>query len=290
MAVIGIGRTLGAPQAQPAAIDNSDGSRLVAKLRTVADRGLLYEPQAMAEVLGLKVHFSEERKTLELGKCSDGRDRPLTKITSGRFENGWYKPGPEGIQNMKLPQAFINPAGQAGEPSISYEMYRSTRCDDGDYERIEARLTFDNLSGFSCLMPDRLKTQIGAEYYMATDGFSGSIYRPPATDRYGVTLDFLFRMGAPCALAARIDQETRRGKREERALAKWAWCVFRAKQEFCQTHRDLKPEENDQLKTVARKACGTEETFLQKEPLSGPPADPLPKVKYRAFDEPPCRE
>ena len=33
---------------------------------------------------------------------------------------------------------------------------------------------------------------------------------------------------------------------------------------------------------AARKACGTEESFLQKEPLSGTPADPFPEVKYRA--------
>ena len=50
---------------------------------------------------------------------------------------------------MKFPQAFINPAGQAGEPSVDYDAYRYKRCDDGDYERIEARLTFGNLSAFS---------------------------------------------------------------------------------------------------------------------------------------------
>lgn len=292
LVVLAMRESPGAPNAPAVSAsplsENSDAARLLLKIKAIIDKGLLYEPQEMARTLQLQMRFKEEPANIARQTCPDGSAGTQTMMTTAEIDNTWFKPGPEGIQHMKFPQAFINPAGEVGAPTVSYETFKSRRCGDKDYDRVEAQLSFNNLSGFSCLTPDRLKTLINANYSMATDGVSVSSYAAPANDRYGSSVDFIFRMGAPCALGATIRQNTRDGQRERRAFSNWRWCSVRADHDFCATHAALKPEESDLLRRNSEAVCGTEESFLAKEPLSDLPPKDLPVVEYRPYGDPPC--
>jgi hypothetical protein len=102
------------------------GARLVALLKTVADKGLIYDPQTMADVLRLGIHLSE-RKTLS--KFGDGGNEAPTIIPWAKFDDSWYKPEPEGIHNMKFPRkpSSILSSRPASRRSVSGPTVRALR-------------------------------------------------------------------------------------------------------------------------------------------------------------------
>lgn len=190
-----------------------DGDRLVRLLKTIADAGLLTEPERMAKALNIAMTFETKVSSLQAKSCDDGGSYKSFVVTEGKVGDSWFKPGPEGHPDMKVPGFFINPAFVVGAPTVSYALYRTAQCGSPDRVQIEASLSFGNLSSFSCLTPDRLERLIGAKHYMATDGVSISSYSPPAKDAYDVDLAFTFRAMAPCAISATIRQESRRARR-----------------------------------------------------------------------------
>jgi hypothetical protein len=174
---------------------------------------------------------------------------------------------------MQIPPAFINQGHVAGKPEVRYEAYRSVQCKSPSYTSIRARLSFNNLSGFSCLTPDRLQRLIGAKFEMYTDGVSGSTYSPPATNVYGVSLEFIFRLGAPCAVGASVELDSRGGFREQRAFLKWRACLDKAGKEFCAA-RGGKAVYSD-LRQHQDASCESQQ-YIEREPLEGDPPGPWP--------------
>jgi hypothetical protein len=205
-----------ASHAQPEST-HPQGVRLVRLLKKVADQALVLQPERMAKELDVAMTFETKPSDTISKACEDGGYYKSFLVTTAKVSDSWYKETPEGVPNMKIPPAFINSGTIAEEPRVIYKSYRTVRCASPNDTNVEARLSFQNLSGFSCLTPDMLAKLIGAKYHMATDGVSLSIYSPPATDDYGVSLEFLFRAGAPCAVYTFVDLNSRAGLREQRA-------------------------------------------------------------------------
>jgi len=181
------------------------GVRLVRLLKKIADEALVLQPDRMAKELDIAMTFETKPSGTISKSCEDGGYYKSFLATTAKVSASWYEDTPEGVPNMKIPPAFINAGTIAEKPRVTYKAYRTVRCTSPNNTNVEARLSFLNLSGFSCLTPDMLAKLIGAEYHMATDGVSLSIYSPPATGAHAVSLEFLFRAGAPCAVDASVD-------------------------------------------------------------------------------------
>lgn len=121
---------------------------------------------------------------------------------------------------------------------------------------------------------------------MATDGVSLSSYSPPATDAYGVSLEFTFRAGAPCAVAASIRQDSRSGFREQRAFAKWRACRDKAKADYCAAHPGLRSSDRGALQSHEVRACDDQQIYIAREPPGGGPPPSWPAFKPMSDD--PC--
>ena len=252
-----------------------EGDRFVRLLKKIADqRGLLLEPDRMARELDIPMTFETRPGNQGPKSCEAGGFDKSMLVTKGKAANdSWYRETSEGIQNMQIPPAFINQGHVAGKPEVRYEAYRSVQCKSPSYTSIRARLSFNNLSGFSCLTPDRLQRLIGAKYEMYTDGVSGSTYSPPATNAYGVSLEFIFRLGAPCAVGASVELDSRGGFREQRAFLKWRACLDKAGKEFCAA-RGGKAVYSD-LRQHQDASCESQQ-YIEREPLEGDPPGPWP--------------
>jgi hypothetical protein len=265
--------------AAPPALETTDAGWFVAKVKTVVDEGQLFYPQQVERTLGLQIRRTDEERIAQPPQCSMPSDE--RSVISTRFEiaNGWFKPGSNSLQDMKIPRAFINPATVVGRPAINYSMHDITYCqgDRNVLRRTEAELSFGGLSGFACLTPGQLKTLMNAESIQATDGVSISRYAAPGNDLYQTTVDFVFRMGAPCAVTATIRQDSRLGYRQLRAEAKSKSCGDSFIRRFCATLPNLLLTNLDRLDEDRIKACGTLESFFQNEPSTGLPPPPEPK-------------
>lgn len=243
------------------------GDQLVHLLKKISDEALLLEPERMAKELDIPMTFETKPSRYRSKPCEEGGDQKSSLVTTATVAASWYKETPEGIPDMKIPPAFINPAAAAGKPEVHYDAYRTIRCKSPSYTHIESRLSFGNLSGFSCLTPERLHKLIGAEYDLATDGVALSSYWPPPTYAYGVVLRFTFRAGAPCAVAASIEQDSRTGLREKRAFLKWRACYDNARRAFCEAHGWKAT--HDQLSRHGAAACADREVYIEREPVEG---------------------
>jgi hypothetical protein len=184
------------------------GVRLVRLLKNVADKALVLQPELMAKELDIVMTFETKPSNTVTKSCEDGYCKSFL-ATTAKVSSSWYRETPEGVPKMKIPPAFINAGTIAEEPRVTYRAYRTARCASPNNTNVEARLSFLNLSGFSCLTPDMLAKLIGAKHHIATDGVSLSIYSPPTAGSYAVSLEFLFRVGAPCAVDASVDLNSR---------------------------------------------------------------------------------
>ena len=243
------------------------GEALVRLLKKIADEALVLRPEDMAKELNIPMTFETKPSATLSTDCRVGGSYKTFLVTTAKVGESWYKETPEGMPNMEIPPAFINPGSVAGKPRVGYEMYRTAQCSRPNYTNIESRLSFGNLSGFSCLRPDRLKMLIDAKYEMATDGVSLSMYGPPDTYAYGVTLQFVFRLGAPCALGASVDLQTRDGLREKRAFLKWRACFDNARKVYCEAH-GWKATQTE-LSDHGDGACESREAYIDREPVEG---------------------
>jgi hypothetical protein len=141
-------------------------------------------------------------------------------------------------------------------------------------------LSVNNLSSFACLTPEKLKAWINAEFHEATDGVSLSGYSGAPNDQHGIYLEFVFRMGAPCALGATIRQKDRDGLRYRRAWTKLRVCIESAEEKYCATKPDATSAEFDEVTRTAKAACGDLETIYQNEPLTGRAPAPQPRFCF----------
>ncbi|HTB37803.1 MAG TPA: hypothetical protein VK777_11980 [Reyranella sp.] len=269
-----------------------DGRWLVLQLKAVVDGSELYTPENLARTLALDLQASEKKTPMGTGACTNPKGGGTWTIikTTYRATTSWYKPTSEGIQDMKVPQVFINPATVAGEPAIDYAIYRSSVCDGIPGARWETGAVFslNNLSSFACLTPGKLKAWIDTEFHEATDGVSVSSYSGAPNDQYGIYLEFVFRMGAPCALGATIRQDDRSGLRYRRAATKLYACIESAENELCATKPDATSAEFDEVTRTAKAACGNLETIYQSEPLTGRAPAPQPRICFDS-SKPACQ-
>lgn len=268
-----------------------EGDRLVRLLKQIADEAVLIDPERMAKELNIEMKFTTRNRNdfTEKG-CSVQGQYKVFSVTEATVGDSWFKPTPEGVQNMEVPRAFINPAFITGAPEVAFSLYRTVDCASPNYLELESTLSFANLSGFSCLTPDRLQKLIGAEYRMATDGVSISSYSPPPTEAYGVVLEFGFRVGAGCAVGASIRQDSRDGFRERRAFIKWRACIDKARADYCAAHPDVKsqPDGRSLVHDAEQKTCGDQRSFLAREPTGT--GSPGPWPSFGPVSDNPCEE
>jgi hypothetical protein len=269
-----------APTPSASSTGTRDGQWLATHLKAVIDQGDLYRPEQLARTLDLVIQGSESSTFNPSPNCSQRYGDRSFVHTNYRMHGDWYKPTSEGIQHMKFPQAFINPAGEVGDPRIKFESFYTTSCNQNSAltHETSASLGLSGLSSFSCFTRERLKALINADFYMATDGVALSVYSGPPNEQYGISLEFSFRMGAPCALGASIRQEDRSGMRYERAWAKQRSCLDRAEKEYCAVHTTATLDELNEANRLAETACGNLESFYQREPLNGRPPPTRPRT------------
>jgi hypothetical protein len=115
-----------------------------------------------------------------------------------------------------------------------------------------------------------------------------SSYSGAPNDQYGIYLEFVFRMGAPCALGATIRQDDRSGLRYRRAATKLYACIESAENELCATKPDATSAEFDEVTRTAKAACGNLETLYQSEPLTGRAPAPQPRICFDS-SKPACQ-
>lgn len=275
MAVVFAQAAYPAPTASPSTTAKStptlspkpEGDRLVRLLKKIADEALVLHPELMAKELGIAMTFETKPSSYQSKPCEAGGEYKSFFVTTAKVTDSWYRETPEGVPDMKIPPAFINPGATAGQPQVHYDAYQAAQCRSPSYIHLEYRLSFSNLSGFSCLTPGRLENLIGAKYSMATDGVSLWTYSPPATFAYGISLEFTFRAGAPCAVRASIDLNSRSGLREMRAFLKWRTCFDNARRDFCKAHNWKATEA--ELQQHGNEACEDREAYIEREPVEG---------------------
>src|SRR5882672_2998952 len=99
------------------------GDRLVRLLKKISDEALLLEPERMARELDIPMTFEAKPPASQLKPCEEGGSQRSLLITEGTASNSWYRQTPEGVPDMKIPAAFINPATFAGQPNVKYSAY-----------------------------------------------------------------------------------------------------------------------------------------------------------------------
>ena len=198
---------------------------LISNLKAVADQQALFDPDKTARLLALDINAGQPVTRTDFD-CKKDRISWDQSHRDYSVKTDWYHMQPNGIR-QSYPRAFINPAGQTGEPTISYWSATSTqKCGLEAFlkKRESARLDLQNLPGFACITPDMI-IRIGGKYTRATDGVSIASYEHN-TDDAVTTIEFTFRAMAMCALGASITQSNERNLRWLRADKKFEICVL----------------------------------------------------------------
>src|SRR6266404_929264 len=139
--------------ASPPAIENKDASWFVAKVKTIVDAGELFYPEQVERTLGLQMQRTDKERIAQPPECSGASAKSSVISSDFTIADAWFRSGPGGVPQMKLPWAFINPASAVGEPAIAYKIFETAYCsgERNVLQRTEAVLSFGNLSGFACL-------------------------------------------------------------------------------------------------------------------------------------------
>jgi hypothetical protein len=268
---------------------NKDGSWLLLRLRKIADKGSLFSADETGAELDLKWKATERETLKQPPDCRNPYFDRSRIVTTYEATQSWYKPTAEGIAHMKIPGAFINPPGESGDAKMTYTVSRSTNC-TGNFKimnRTVATLEFGGLPAFACITGDQLRHLMNAEYLPATDGVGSFHYKGNVDDDYGTSVEFAFRMGAPCALAATVTQDQNAGYRRQRAFIKFRACGDAADHKFCSNHAPFTWADGDVQDEMANSevaACGGLSSFYENEPASGqsPPPSPARPMIPRA--------
>lgn len=258
-----------------------NGDALAFLLKKIAKEGLLTDPVKLAAALDMDVKFETKVADIRHAPCNEGGRTRQTTVTTGTFGESWYRPSPEGMPDMKVPQWLSDRVYVASKPRVSYALYRTGLC-KADNEEVEATLSFGDLSAYSCFTPDRLRRLIGATYNMHNHGVSSSSYVAPPRVDDGATLAFTFQMSAPCAVSVTVRQNTRDGLRHQRAFMKWRTCYDRARLNYCTAHPETDSGNETRMNQYGKEICGDGwDAYLDREPFTDEPAPP-----YEVVDDP----
>ncbi len=269
------------PTADPALLR----AALLARLRTFALKGDLFDPNATASLLALTLQ-AETSDVVHLRKdCGDGTTQWAEVTTVTQSEPAWYRTLPSGAGHMPIPAFTINPATTTADPGVDYKVYHSVHCRDWGRMRDhrESHLWLTGLPAFTCLTPAQIKAEIPeAKAEWATDGVSFMSFDGRVDDDSAINLSFWFRAGAPCAISAEFRQDQEDGYRYHRAQYKYQACRDPSDREFCSAHPDVTWSNRDLLRQMVIQAyerCGTVDTFYAKEPSTGVPTPPIPRPR-----------
>jgi hypothetical protein len=195
-------------------------------------------------------------------------------------ELSWFRELPSGAGHIEIPAFSINPATTSGDPKVEYHIYHSVECADWPRMRDHksARVSLNGLPAYSCLAPSDIAKEIPAiRPAPATDGVFIMTLDGRIEDDVAVTLSFFFRAGAPCALAAEINQDQEGGHRYRRALLKYEACRDPSDRDFCSKHPNVTWGDRELRREMVMQAyqrCGTVNTFYSKERSTGEPPPP----------------
>ena len=258
-----------------------NGDSLALLVKKIAAEGLLTDPAKLAAALDMEVEFKTKVAGIRHTPCDQGGRERQTTVTTAIFAPSWYRPTPEGVRDMKVPQFMSDKVYVASTPKLFYDLYRTSLCNAAN-EKVEASLTFGDVSAYSCFTPERLRRLIGTTYHTQHHGISGSSYLPPPRVDDGASLVFTFQMGAPCAVNVTIRQSTRDGLRHQRAFMKWRSCYDRARLDYCAAHPGTTDDSKQRMDRHGLSVCGDGwDAYLDREPFTDEPA-PL----YEVVDDP----
>jgi hypothetical protein len=281
--------------AEPVAVGAKNGPRsdsqsdvqpfFFEKIRAAADSGRLFDPSAISNILGIDFQAQTVELEPQPSDCSkEWQNRSLQKLSTIAAESSWYRVLPTGIRNMEVPAAFINRATKSEDAKFSYQGFRAIKCNDrsGLQDHTSAAITFNGLPSFSCISSSDIRRWLPeAEFQMATDGVSLFTYRGKVDDEIGTKIDFVFRMGASCALSASIIQDQFDGLRYRRAISKRRNCEVVSNKTFCNNHEPFGWNDDavNEMRRFADKACGTVDSLFRLDKEHGTQPDPLPKIR-----------
>jgi len=274
-------------QAEPGAAEIRQS--FMQRLKTVTDQGNLFEPESLVKLLEMSFELSTEEQTSDCAEVWQMRSHRTTRVAPNA--SSWYHNLPSGAHNMVVPRAFINPATTVGDAKFNYQIVRKIGCTDqfNLQDHTDARLSFEGLPSFSCISDADIRALLPeAKFMMATDGVYSYFYQGRLDDEASTSLDFVFRMGAPCALSASISKDQEHGLRYKRAESRWRNCEARADIEFCKGRAPIEWADGqalDEMRNNANKACGTLDSVYKNDTERGTQPAPLPKYKRDAL---PC--
>jgi hypothetical protein len=259
----------------------ADSAEFLQRLQRMADQGNLFEPRDARRILGFRLTASvKETHPTDCSKSYGIRDSHNTTLEQS--EGSWYRPLPSGAGHIDIPAAFINPASTTGDARLEYRISHAVYCTDdvGMQDYMNAQMTFENLPSYACITSaDILKVIPKAQLHMATDGVFLVDYQGRVDDEAGMSLQFVYRMGATCALDATLRQDKKKGLRFQRASATYEACSVGAKKNYCATHPHPtwgNGEALGDMRTYANKICGTENALYLREPANGRSPPPAP--------------
>src|SRR5687768_6711285 len=200
-------------------------STILSRVSQLATRGNLFEPDSVAQILDMKLNAQTETRAPR--DCGDGTATRMEITTVTPSEPSWFRELPSGAGHIDIPAFMINPAGKSGDPQFEYRVYHAVECRDWPRLRDHktAQVTFNGLPAFSCLTPADIQREIPRiRPVPATDGVFIMQLDGRIDDDVAVTLSFVFRAGAACALSAGVGQDQQGGYRYLRAQAKYEAC------------------------------------------------------------------
>lgn len=262
------------------------------RVRQLATGGDLFTPDSVAHILDMSLQVRTEMAGPAPQACGDGTMTSMEVTTAAPPEQSWFRELPSGAGHIEIPAFTINPATTSGDPKIEYQVYRSVHC--GDWPRMrdhkQARLSFGGLPAFSCLTPSDISKEIPEiRPVPATDGVFIMRLEGRIDEDAAVTVNFLFRAGAACALSAEINQDQEGGHRYRRALAKYEDCRDPSDRDFCSKHPKMTWSDRGLRRKMVLQAyerCGTVNTFYANESSTGEP--PPPRLSVRKHKSSPC--
>jgi hypothetical protein len=268
-------------------VDSTD-SRAVffQRLKSVADSGDLFAPLSAARILEIDLQLESAESIPQPADCSESWKSRSVQTTKGvAAGSSWYRVLPSGAGNMEIPAAFINPAAKSGSATVGYEMVRRVQCTDRFrlQDHSKASLSFGGLPSFACITGSDIRRLLPeARPVTASDGVSLFVYQGRLDDDVGVQVEFFFRMGVPCAIAATVRQDQQAGLRFLRADAKHRNCRVDADREFCAKRADVTWSNGavlDEMDRHAESVCGTVDALAKQDRERGTKPRALPRVK-----------
>ena len=267
------------------------GEWLLERMKAIADAGVLYQPNTVANMLALTFKELSPNPNLRPGDCSNPYSSAWTTSNFEPDTNSWYTNTSEGVMHMVRPGFAINGPAVMGDPKFHYSINAITSC-TGRKEPMkytEARIGFDYTSGYACITPSLLSKVIpAAKFVYATDGVEPYYYTGKYDDDFKTTIVFTFFAGTQCLIGARIEQSDKAGKRFLRTQSKFLQCKPEVEKEFCKSHKISSWSDGaviDQMNDFTAERCGTLGALYQVEPKTG--ADPEPPPN-RKFSSSPC--